>query len=55
MTSTLQETLTIAVQHHRAGHLQLAEQLYRQILEVEPSEPRAWHLLGVASVQPRAA
>jgi predicted O-linked N-acetylglucosamine transferase (SPINDLY family) len=45
--ATLFEALSTAVQHHQAGRLQAAEQLYRQILEVLPNQPDAHHLLGV--------
>lgn len=36
-----------ALGFHQAGRLQEAEQLYRQVLEVEPRHPEALHLLGV--------
>ncbi len=45
--ATISEALAIAVQHHQAGRLQAAEQVYRQILAVEPNQPDAIHLLGV--------
>ncbi len=45
--ATIPEALTIAVDHHRAGRLEMAEQVYRQILDVEPNQPDAWHMLGV--------
>jgi predicted O-linked N-acetylglucosamine transferase (SPINDLY family) len=41
----------MAVQHHRAGRLDAAEQIYRQILAVEPNHAEAWHLLGVVHLQ----
>ena len=43
MTRLMQSALL----HHRAGHLDQAEQLYRQILEVRPSDPHAPHYLGL--------
>jgi len=49
--ATISEALAMAVQHHQAGRLQAAEQIYRQILAVEPNQPDAWHLLGVVSAQ----
>src|SRR5215469_7923109 len=49
--ATISEALAIAVQHFQAGRLQAAEQVCRQILAVEPDQPQAWHLLGVACVQ----
>jgi tetratricopeptide (TPR) repeat protein len=49
--ATLSEALAIAIQHHQAGRLQAAEQIYRQILAVEPNHADAWHLLGVIAHQ----
>jgi tetratricopeptide (TPR) repeat protein len=49
--ATIPETLTRALQYHQAGQLAQAEQLYRQILEIDPNEPDALHLLGVAASQ----
>ena len=48
---TVPEALAIAVQHHQAGRLQAAEQIYRQILAVEPNHADALHLLGVIAHQ----
>ena len=45
------EALAIAIEHHRAGRLAAAEQIYRQILAAEPDQPDAWHLLGVIAHQ----
>ena len=41
----------IAVQHHQAGRLQAAEQIYRQILAMEPDHAHVLHLLGVLAHQ----
>lgn len=49
--ATIAEALDVAVRHHQAGRLTLAEQIYRQILEVEPDQPDALHLLGVVHSQ----
>jgi len=49
--ATIPEALAIAVQHHQAGNLQAAEQIYRQILAVEPQHADALHLLGVVALQ----
>ncbi len=38
--------LSTAIDHHRAGRLAQAEELYRQILEVSPEHQDALHLLG---------
>jgi predicted O-linked N-acetylglucosamine transferase (SPINDLY family) len=45
------EALAIAIQHHQAGRLQAAEQIYRQILAAEPNQADAIHLLGVVASQ----
>jgi predicted O-linked N-acetylglucosamine transferase (SPINDLY family) len=45
--STTAEVLATAVEHHQAGRFQAAEHLYRQILEQDPREINALHLLGV--------
>jgi tetratricopeptide (TPR) repeat protein len=41
------QMLTLAVQHHQAGNFGEAETLYRKILQAEPRNPDALHLLGV--------
>src|SRR5262245_51056888 len=48
---TIAEAFAVAVGHHHAGRLQEAEEIYRQILNVEPSHAGAWHLLGVIAHQ----
>ena len=40
-----------AQQHHRAGRLSQAETVYDEILQVEPNNPDALHLLGVMNHQ----
>ncbi len=40
-----------ALSHHRAGQLQQAEAIYRQILRSQPDHPDALHLLGVVALQ----
>ena len=47
----LSEAMALAIAHHQAGRLQAAEQIYRQILAVEPNHADAWHLLGVVNFQ----
>jgi predicted O-linked N-acetylglucosamine transferase (SPINDLY family) len=49
--ATISEALAIAIQHHQAGWLGAAEQIYRQILQVEPAQPDALHLLGTLACQ----
>lgn len=41
------ERLTLAAQYHEAGRLDEAEAQYRAILQEEPRNPHALHLLGV--------
>lgn len=43
--------LATAVQHHRAGRLGEAEKLYRQILQADPNQADALHMLGVLALQ----
>ncbi len=49
--TTIPEALAIAIQHHQSGRLQAAEQIYRQILQAEPNDVDALHLLGVIAHQ----
>jgi tetratricopeptide (TPR) repeat protein len=46
-----QQSLDLAVQHHTAGRLLEAEGIYQQILQVDPDQPIALHLLGVIAYQ----
>jgi protein O-GlcNAc transferase len=48
---TLDAALNIALQHHGAGRLREAEDVYRQVLAQVPRHPDALHLLGVLSQQ----
>jgi tetratricopeptide (TPR) repeat protein len=45
------QRLALAVQHHEAGRLAEAENLYRDILQEAPRHPHALHLLGVLAHQ----
>jgi predicted O-linked N-acetylglucosamine transferase (SPINDLY family) len=45
------EALTIAREHHESGRLDMAEQIYREILRVEPGHADALCLLGVLAGQ----
>jgi tetratricopeptide (TPR) repeat protein len=49
--ATILEVLATAVQHHQEGRLPAAEQIYRQILTIDPNHADAWHLLGVIASQ----
>ena len=47
----IQQALDLAVQHHAAGDLGKAEGIYQQVLQTDPSQPVALHLLGVIAHQ----
>ncbi|MCZ6862206.1 MAG: tetratricopeptide repeat protein [Alphaproteobacteria bacterium] len=50
-TPGIQQSIALAMQHHNAGDLLKAEDIYRQILQVDPNQPVALHLLGLAAHQ----
>jgi protein O-GlcNAc transferase len=50
-TLTIQQAIDLAVQHHTAGRLPQAETIYQQILQADPNQPVALHLLGVIAHQ----
>ena len=50
MELTIDQALQRAVQEHKAGRLQDAENLYRAILQAQPNHPDANHNLGVMAV-----
>jgi protein O-GlcNAc transferase len=45
------EALITAREHHESGRLDMAEQIYREILRVEPAHAEALYLLGVLAGQ----
>lgn len=49
--ATVSEALATAMKHHQSGQLQIAEQIYRQILQTEPHNVDALHLLGLIAHQ----
>ncbi|HEY2411987.1 MAG TPA: tetratricopeptide repeat protein [Pirellulaceae bacterium] len=49
--SRIADLLSIAIHHHQAGRLDLAEPIYREILAVDPKPADALHLLGVIASQ----
>ncbi|KAA0685755.1 tetratricopeptide repeat protein [Azospirillum brasilense] len=49
--ATIAEALTLALDHHLAGRLAEAQQLYNRILDVDPDQPDALHFLGVLAGQ----
>lgn len=48
---TIRLALSLAMRHQNAGRLAQAEALYRQILEIDPKQVSALHLLGVVALQ----
>ena len=48
---TIEQTLAVATEHHRAGRTTEAERLYREVLAASPGHPDALHLLGVIALQ----
>ncbi len=49
--NSISDVLAIALQHHQAGNLPQAEQLYQQILQQQPDHVDAIHLLGAIAYQ----
>lgn len=47
----MHDDLALAIQHHQAGRLERAVELYRRILTGDPEHADALHLWGVACVQ----
>ncbi len=50
-TLNIQQAIDLALQHHNAGRLSQAESIYQQILQSDPNQPDALHLLGVIAHQ----
>jgi predicted O-linked N-acetylglucosamine transferase (SPINDLY family) len=46
---TVAEALAIAFEHHQAGRLEAAEAIYRRILQADPEQADALHLLGLVA------
>jgi tetratricopeptide (TPR) repeat protein len=49
--NSVAQMFELALQHHRAGNLQQAKLLYRQILQVDSGHADALHMLGVLAHQ----
>ena len=50
-TVSIPHAIQIGLAHHQAGRLPEAEGIYRQVLQVEPNNAEALHLLGVIAHQ----
>jgi Flp pilus assembly protein TadD len=50
-TLTIQQAIDLGVEHQNAGRLPEAESIYQQILQADPNQPVALHLLGVIASQ----
>jgi predicted O-linked N-acetylglucosamine transferase (SPINDLY family) len=50
-TLSVASAIQVGIAHHQAGQLAQAEQLYRQVLGVDPGNAEALHLLGVIASQ----
>ena len=50
-TLTTQQAIDLALRHHAAGRLSEAESIYQRILQTDPNQPAALHLLGVIAHQ----
>lgn len=48
---SIEQALQLATQHQQAGQLQKAEQLLRQVLQINPNVSPAWQILGVIAHQ----
>jgi len=48
---TLQQAMNIAMQHHKAGNLEKAEVVYKQLMHSLPDEPAVLHLYGLLESQ----
>lgn len=48
---TVRQAIQLGMKHHSAGDLPTAESIYRQVLEAEPKQPDALHLLGTIAHQ----
>ena len=43
----MQKNLDLAFKHHKAGNLSTAEGIYQQILQTDPNQPIALHMMGL--------
>jgi protein O-GlcNAc transferase len=48
---TIEQAISLGVQHHQAGRLSQAEEQYRRVLVLQPNHGDALHLLGLLAYQ----
>ena len=51
VNTSLQSRLTAAMEHQKAGRLDQAEAIYQSILDEDPDQPDAIHLLGLIRME----
>ncbi|MDQ2105881.1 tetratricopeptide repeat protein [Azospirillum isscasi] len=49
--ATIEEAYAVAIDHHQAGRLDEAAVIYRRILDADPDQAHASHLLGIVAGQ----
>jgi len=49
--AAIDQSLALALQHHQAGRLQEAAEIYRQVVAMQPRNPEALRLLGMIARQ----
>jgi protein O-GlcNAc transferase len=47
----MSDLIDLALAHHAAGNLEVAERIYREVLAAAPTHAEAWHLLGAVALQ----
>ena len=50
-SAQIQKQLDLALEHYQSGKLAEAEACFQQVLQWQPDNPDAWHLLGVMAAQ----
>ena len=51
LMNSIPKLLSQAFQYHQAGELQKAEECYRRLLQQNPRNVDAWHMLGLVVLQ----
>src|SRR5438128_1037719 len=49
--NSIDDLIRTAIEHHNAGRIQQAEELYLQVLAERPDDPDVLHLAGLAALQ----